>query len=217
MTSDRYEIGMHDLEPGLWIWRTRHPFWSSEDDYQEIVTSVFVESGKERIVIDPQAPTLDSIGLWEKLEASPPTVVVVTMPDHVRDLDMFAKRFRAKAYGPLFFFKDQVPVQDVSPVMWETELPGSIKPLYDARGRAETPLYIPEYKTIVFGDALTESDGILRIWNSPWHEKWEVPALREMLKLPFERVIVSHCDNDPVHSRDEFEKALDLKPFQWNI
>ncbi|MHB1440755.1 MAG: hypothetical protein ACYCSO_07005 [Cuniculiplasma sp.] len=42
----------------------------------------------------------------------------------------------------------------------------------------------------------------------------EILALREMLHLPFEKVIISHCDNFPVLSRKEFEKALILPSFK---
>ena len=38
-----------------------------------------------------------------------------------------------------------------------------------------------------------------------------LPALRALLDLPFELVIVSH--GDPVHSRDAYERALDLPPY----
>ena len=136
------------------------------------------------------------------------------MPDHVRDIDMFVIRYGIKPYGPMFFFPDQVPNTQITPIFAETEIPGGLLPLYDSRGRAETPIYIPQYKTIVFGDALTERNGELRVWDSPWHEKREIPALREMLSLPFELVIVSHCDEKPVHSRADFEKALTLRSFR---
>jgi hypothetical protein len=35
-----------------------------------------------------------------------------------------------------------------------------------------------------------------------------LPALRALLELPFERVIVSH--GEPVHTRADFERALEL-------
>ena len=38
-----------------------------------------------------------------------------------------------------------------------------------------------------------------------------LPALRAMLELPFEHVIVSH--GEPVHDRAAFERALSLPPF----
>ncbi len=214
MKGEKLQPGIAELKRGIWIWKARHPFWNEGDDYPQVVISTFVETGGERIVIDPLSPSLDNIGLWERLDRNPPTVAIATMPDHIRDIDLFSHRYKAKAYGPLFFFKEQVPNVEISPVIWETELPGKIVPLYDARGRAETPLYLPEQKTIVFGDALTERDGQLRVWDSPWHTRWELPALREMLELPFEYVLVSHCESKPLLPRKEFEKALSLKPFR---
>ena len=91
-----------------------------------------------------------------------------------------------------------------------TVLPGGLVALYDGRGRGETPLWAPELQTIVFADALTAPDGELRVWSTPWHEERTLPALRKLLELPFERVIVSH--GEPVHDRAAFERALGLPP-----
>ena len=209
------QVGIRDLGPGLWIWRARHPFWTKGDDWQPVVTSTFVESRGERYVLDPLAPTLDSIGLWERLEGRPPTAALVTMPDHVRDVDLFVRRYGARAYGPMFFFPDDVPNSKLDPVIADLELPGGLVCLYDGRGRLETPVYLPEQKAIVFGDALTERNGELRVWDCrAGHAKRELPALRAMLDLPFERVIISHCDEEPVHPRAAFERALELPPWR---
>ena len=208
-------VGIRDLAPGLWIWRARHPYWRSGDDWQTVVTSTFVESNEERLVLDPLAPVLDNIGLWERLDKNPPTAAVVTMPDHVRDIDLFVRRYNVRAYGPMFFFPDDVPNSKLEPIIADSVLPGGLVALYDGRGRLETPLWLPKHRVIVFGDALTERDGELRVWDSrAGHEKRELPALRAMLDLPFERVIISHCDNEPVHSRAEFEKALRQPPWR---
>lgn len=214
MSDSSATVGIIEVAPGLWIWRARHPFWGPDDDYQPVVTSTFVSSGSEKIVLDPLAPSLDSIGLWERLDKTPPTMAVILMPDHVRDIDMFVRRYGVKAFGPMFFFPDQVPNTELTPVIAESELPGGIMALYDARGRAETPIWLPEHRTIVFGDALTERNGELRVWDSPWHVKRELPALRALLGLPFERVIISHCDTEPVLDRTEFERALDRPPYR---
>ena len=64
----------------------------------------------------------------------------------------------------------------------------------------------------MFADALTAPEGVLRVWWTPWHEERTLPALRAMLELPFERVIVSH--GEPVHERDAFERALGAAPWQ---
>ena len=208
-------VGIKDLAPGLWIWRARHPFWGKGDDWQPVVTSTFVESKGERVVLDPLAPTLDDIGLWDRLDRRPPTAAVVLMPDHVRDIDLFVRRYGAKPFGPMFFFPDDVPRTRLEPVLEDSVLPGGLVPLFDGRGRLETPMWLPEHKVIVFGDALTERGGELRVWDCrAGHEKRELPALRAMLQLPFERVIISHCDEVPVHPRRAFERALELPPWR---
>ena len=208
-------VGIREIAPGLWIWRARHPFWSEGDDWQPVVTSTFIESGDQRLVLDPLAPTIDNIGLWERLEESPPTAAVIVIADHVRDVDLFVKRYGARAFGPLLFYPDDVPKTKLEPIIADYVLPGGLVALHDARGRLETPIWDPGHRAIVFGDALTERDGKLRVWDCrAGHVKRELPALRAMLELPFERVIISHCDEEPVHSRAAFEHALELPPWR---
>ena len=50
------------------------------------------------------------------------------------------------------------------------------------------------------------------MWDTPSLEERALPALRALLDLPFERVIVSH--GEPVHDRAAYERALELPP--WN-
>jgi hypothetical protein len=69
----------------------------------------------------------------------------------------------------------------------------------DGRGRNETPLWLPEQRALVFADALTERGGQLLVWGTPWHEERVLPALRALLELPFEHVIISH--GEPVYVR----------------
>ncbi len=91
-------------------------------------------------------------------------------------------------------------------------LPGGIVALYDGRGRNETPLWLPEQRALVFADALTAPAGELRVWSTPWHEERALPALRALLDLPFEHVIVSH--GEPVHTRADYQRALELEPWR---
>jgi hypothetical protein len=211
-TSEPF-VGIRDLAPGLWIWRAKHPFWKPDADWQPVVTSTFVESKGERLVLDPLAPAPDS-DVWKRLDQHPPTAAAVLMPDHVRDVDVFIRRYGARGLGPLFYFPDDIPKNKLEPIRYDAKLPGGLIALFDGRGRMETPIWLPEHRVIVFGDALTERNGELRIWDSPSHEKRELPALRAMLELPFERVIISHCDTDPVQSRAAFEHALELPPWR---
>ena len=163
-----------------------------------------------RIEIDPLAPRDDATELWERLDARPPTLVVVLKPDHVRDVDLFVRRYGARAFGPSLFWPHDVPETDLEPIEPGSELPGGLVALYDGRGRNETPLWLPELRAVVFADGLTAPRGELRVWSTPWHEERALPALRALLGLPFEHVLVSH--GEPVHDRGAYERALDLPP-----
>jgi hypothetical protein len=199
-----------DVAPGLWIWRLEHPDWHGGVDWEPLVTSTCVESGGEVAVLDALAPPEDDRELWDRLDERPPTVAVVLKPDHVRSIDLFVDRYGAKPFGPYLFWPDDVPETRLTGIDPGDELPGGLLVLYDGRGRAETPLWLPEQRTIVFADALTERDGELKVWATPWHEDRVLPALRQLLELPFERVIVSH--GKPVHERAAFERALERPP-----
>ncbi len=214
MQSVTSKVEIRDVASGLWIWRSEHHHWKPGDDWQPVVTSTYVESGGERLVIDPLVPKTAAAELWERLDNRPPTMAAALIPDHVRDIDEFVRRYRVRPFGPRLFWPDDVPKTKLEIIEPDRVLPGGFVALYDGRGRLESPLWLPEQRVIVFGDALTERAGDLRVWSSPWHEKRALPALRELLKLPFERVIISHCDHEPVHTRTAYEHALELPPWR---
>jgi hypothetical protein len=195
---------IRDVAPGLWVWRLPHPAWEPGNDWEAEVTSACVETGGEVVLLDPLAPP-DGDPVWSRLDARPPTVVAILKPDHVRHVDLFVRRYGARAYGPRLFWPDDVPATQLTGVDPGDELPGGLRALYDGRNRAETPLWLPEQRALVFADALTYADGALRVWSTPWHEDRVLPALRELLDLPFEQVIVSH--GEPVHDRAAFVRS----------
>jgi hypothetical protein len=199
---------LRDVSPGLWIWRVEHPDWSPEAEWEPFVASTRVASAGEVALLDPIAPRDEAAELWERLDASPPTLIVVLKPDHVRDVDVFVRRYGARAFGPSLFWRHDIPETDLEPIEPVSSLPGGLVALYDGRGRNETPLWVPEQRALVFADALTAPEGELRVWSTPWHEERVLPALRALLELPFEHVIVSH--GEPVHDRAAFERALEL-------
>jgi glyoxylase-like metal-dependent hydrolase (beta-lactamase superfamily II) len=203
-----------DVAPGLWLWRAEHPDWAAHVDWQPPVTSVVVESRGEVAVLDGLAPPDDAHEVWKRLEARPPTLAVVLKPDHVRDVDLFVQRYGARGYGPYLFWRDDIPETELEGIQPGTELPGGLLALYDGRGRNETPLWLPEHRTLVFADGLAGAPDGLRIWETP-HINRARAALRELLDLPFERVIVSH--GEPLHDRAAFERALELPPWRdWD-
>jgi hypothetical protein len=204
-----YEL--RDVAPGLWIWRLAHPDWAPRVGWPPVVASTCVESGGEVALLDPLAPPDDATEFWERIDARPPTLVAVLKPDHVRHVDLFVRRYNARSFGPFLFWRDDIPETELEPIQPGTELPGGLVAVYDGRGRMETPLWLPEQRALVFADGLTAPEGELRIWATPWHEERALPALRALLELPFEHVIVSH--GEPVHDRAAYERALELTPY----
>ena len=194
------------------MWRVDHPDWEPGLDWGPAVNSTCVESGGEVAVLDPLAPIDNADEVWARLDAKPPTLAVVLKPDHVRDVDLFVRRYGARAFGPYLFWRQNIPETELDGIEPGSELPGGLVALYDGRGRNETPLWLPEQRALVFADALTAPEGELLVWATPWHEERALPALRALLDLPFEHVIVSH--GEPVHDRAAYERALELPPWQ---
>jgi hypothetical protein len=208
-------VEIRDVAPGLWLWRQPHPAWEEGNDWDPLVTSVAVESRGVPILLDPLAPPPRERAVWERIDALAPEVVVVLKPDHVRDVDLFVRWYGCRAFGPSLFWRDDVPKTELEAVHRGSELPGGLLALDDGRGMLETPAYLPEQRALVFADGMTAPDGVLRVWSTPWHEQRVLPAMRALLELPFETVVVSH--GEPVHDRPAFEAALEREPWSdWS-
>jgi hypothetical protein len=204
-------VEVRDVAPGLWLWRQPHPDWQPGHGWEAAVASFCVESGGEVLVLDALAPPEDERAVWERLDARPPTAAVVLKPDHVRDVDVFVRRYGARGFGPDLYFRHDIPETELEEIRPGTELPGGLLALHDGRGRHETPVYLPEQRALVFADGLTAPEGSLRVWHTPWHDLCVLPALRKLLELPFELVLVAH--GEPVHDRAAFEAALERAPW----
>jgi len=206
-----------DLAPGLWIWRLDHPEWNEHFDWPRVVTSVCVDAGDEGWLLDPLLPPADATQVWDRLAERPPTAVALLIPDHadrmswsdpqVPSVDAVVSHYRCRAFGPDDWSNNRPPRNKLQKIVPNEELPGGLMPFRDPRGWSETPLYLPQQKTLVFGDALTERGGALRIWGTPNMERAR-SDLRAMLDLPLERLIISH--GQPVHTREALQRALDL-------
>jgi glyoxylase-like metal-dependent hydrolase (beta-lactamase superfamily II) len=210
-TSGQSPAEIRDVAPGLWIWRHEHPHWQPGQGWEPLVASTFVESRGERLALDPLAPPAEAAEVWERLDSRQPSAAVILKPDHVRDVDVFVRRYGARAFGPRLFFRYDIPETELEWIQPGSQLPGGLVALYDGRDRNETPLWLPEQRALVFADALTAPGGELRVWATPWHEERVLPALRKLLELPFELVIVSH--GEPVHTRADYERALEAPPW----
>jgi hypothetical protein len=204
-------VELRDVAPGLWLWRQPHPAWEEGNDWEPEVASFAVASGGARLLLDPLAPPPSARDAWERIDAHEATHIAILKPDHVRDVDLFVRWYGAAAHGPFLFWRDDVPHTELEPLRPGDELPGGLRVMHDPRQMVETPLYLPEQRALVFADGMTAPGGVLRIWATRLYEQRVLPAFRELLALPFEHVLVSH--GEPVHTRDDFEAALEREPW----
>lgn len=208
------KVEIRDVAEGLWLWRQPHPDWRAGADWEPEVSSFAVRSRGIALLLDPLAPPpAASPELWTRIEAFGPEAVVVLKPDHVRDVDLFVRWYGLRGLGPRLFWPDDVPRTELEPVRAGDELPGGLRALDDGRNAHETPLYLPEQRVLVFADGMTAPGGELRIWSTRGHRERVLPAMRALLELPFERVLVSH--GEPVHDRAAFQAALEREP--WSV
>jgi hypothetical protein len=203
-------VAVQEVCEGLWLWRQPHPDWDDEADWEPEVSSYAVTSGGVRWLVDPLAPPPSARAVWERIDAHGADAIAILKPDHVRDVDLFVRWYGAAAHGPSLFWPSDVPRTELEPIRPGAELPGGVRALHDGRGMQETPLYLPEQRALLFADALTAPGGELRVWNTPWHEERTLPALRALLELDVEHVLVSH--GAPVHDRAAFAAALEREP-----
>src|SRR5437660_11473728 len=120
------QVELRDVAPGLWIWRLEHPRWKPGQGWEPIVVCTCVETGGETLLLDPLAPPTTVTAFWKRLDARPPTAVVVLKPDHIRDVDVFVRRFSTRAFGPHLFFREDIPETALEFIEPASQLPGRL-------------------------------------------------------------------------------------------
>ena len=87
--------------------------------------------------------------------------------------------------------------------------------------RTETPFFVPSHQALVFGDAVAEEGGRLRVWAMErvddrverfYRERFN-PTLKPLLELDFERVLVTHGQPVMKDGRKALRSALRSKPW----
>ena len=203
-------VEVRDVADGLWLWRQPHPAWEEGNDWVPEVASFAVRSGGVSLLLDPLAPHPRERAVWERRIESRPRGRDEARPrarrGPVRALVRRDRRTARCCSGPTTSRR-----RTLAPLRPGDVLPGGLVALDDGRNMLETPLYLPEQEALIFADGLTAPHGELLVWSTPYHETRVLPALRAMLGLPFEHVLVSH--GEPVHTRADFEAALERKPW----
>jgi hypothetical protein len=195
-------VELTQLRRNLYRWTAPHPDYEpdpepdSPADWPEQVGCVAYEAPDALVLIDPLVP--DS--LWpalDRLAEGRRVAVLTTIGFHRRSRDAVAERYGASTSRA------------------KKTLPRGVEML-PIRRAGETMVWIPEHAALVPGDRILGGDGGLRLCPDSWLRYLPTgmtgaelrEALRPLLDLPIELVLVSH--GEPVLSggRDALDQAL---------
>jgi glyoxylase-like metal-dependent hydrolase (beta-lactamase superfamily II) len=199
------------LAEGLWRWTARHPEWHPGEFGRE-VASFAVDTDGALLLVDPllppePEPVLELVEglLGERL------AILITIPYHVRSSEELRRRYGDRTdcsiWGHRACRRRLRSRAGFKEIELGVPLPGGVSALAIGRPRRqETPFYLPSHRALVFGDAVVEVDGELRVWatdrvddrRARWYRERFNPTLQPLLELDFDRVLVTH--GEPVLS-----------------
>lgn len=214
------------IADGLWRWTAQHPEWHPGQFGSE-VASFAIQAGDDTVLVDPLLPpdpdpVLDLI----EQQLNGRLSILITIPYHVRSSEEIRGHFRRRAETTIWGhracrkrLRDQAGFKEFEP---GDELPAGVTAYAIGKPRRyEMPLLIASHSALVFGDAVAEVDGDLRVWSERhvdegvarfYRERFN-PTLEPLLELDFERVLVTH--GKPVLEGGPGELAKALRADPW--
>lgn len=216
---------MQKLTAGLWRWTARHPEWHPGDFGAEVVSFAADAGDGTLLLIDPLLPSEPDEAL-EQLDTiaagADRVAILVSVPYHVRSAEEIRKRYKATIHGHKAAAKRLSSTTGFHEVETGTELPGGVTAYPTGKPRRhETPLHLPSHRALVFGDAVVEYEGALRVWA---HDKVDSkvkrfykerfnPTLEPLLDLDFDAVLVTHGDPLMTNGKQALRNALEADPW----
>jgi hypothetical protein len=188
-----------ELRPGLHRWTAPHPDFEpdpepdSPADWPELVGCVAYHAPEALVLIDPLVPD----ELWQVLDSlaeGRPVTVLTTIEFHRRSRDAVVERYAAST-APVPRGVETIPIPRAG----------------------ESMFWIPEHAALVPGDRLLgDTNGALRVCPDSWLRYLTSgitgtelrDALRPLLQLPIELVLVSHGEPVLADGRDALAQAL---------
>jgi hypothetical protein len=208
---------VRELVAGLWRWTTRHPEWHPGDFGAE-VASYAVRAGDVTLLIDPlvtDGAELDAI-------VGDRVAILISIPYHVRSAEALAARYGAEVWGHPSTARRMTDTKAFRAIEPGAELPGGARGFTVGRPRRfETPLHLPSADALVFGDAVVEHGGELRVWAQDkvdakvrrFHRERFNPTLEPLVQLGAGRILVTH--GEPVLHDGSVALAAALRADPW--
>jgi hypothetical protein len=190
-------VELQQLARGLWRWTEPHPDWEepkqedSPADWPRDVGCVAYETEDTLVLIDPLVGE-DYGPLDDLAQASSRVAILKTLPFHERSRAQLMERYDATK-----------------------EAPAGIE-CFDVHGAGESMFWIPEHGALVPGDRiLGDRPPGLRVCPQSWMRYLDGytqdhlrGALRPLLAMPVEMVLVSHGEPVLSDGRRALEQAL---------
>jgi glyoxylase-like metal-dependent hydrolase (beta-lactamase superfamily II) len=188
-------VHVQEITTGLWRWTGLHPAWTPTDGgpegWEQEVGCWFYEGPDAIVLFDPLVPMEDRHRFYAALDrdvdrAGLPVRVLLTVEDHRRSSVEIAERYGATVGEPA----------------------GGVERVAEALG--ETVYRITAHEALVVGDLVLGRDGGLWV-PRPWlGDRYDdvLAALRPLLDLPVERVLVTHGEPVLEHGREALAAAL---------
>ena len=211
-------MDVRELAPGLWRWTALHPDWTPEEDWEQEVGCVYLETPSTVILIDPLVPGEPAARetFLQHLDADverngKPVAILLTIFWHERSTAELAERYGATVWAHRGAVgRIETPVSN--PFLPGDVLPGGLIGI-DGQRAFETIYWLPEEHALVPGDSLLgDGDGGLQVSPEAWLRdttRAELKlALHALLDLPVEVVLVSHGEPVLADGKAALEQAL---------
>lgn len=198
---------MQELRPGLWTWTAPHPDWEPDQGWDREVRSYAYDAGECLVLIDPLSPP----SLIDELVGAKDVLVLLTMHWHRRSASELVERLGAEVYAPEAGLEHvEIPAKPYRP--GET-LPGGIV-AQGASHPEETIFWIPAHRALVAGDVLLGGERGLHVQPDSWLPEGATreglrDALRPLLELPVELLLLTHGDPVVEDAREQLARALE--------
>ena len=213
------------IDRGIWRWTARHPEWHPAG-FGDEVACFALETDTELLLIDPLLP-VDPAPVHELVDrfAADGIAILITIPYHVRDAERLRRKYgrRCSIWGHEACLSRLTRRAGFNAVTPATELPAGVQAhAIGSPRRQEQPFWIPSHQALVFGDAVIETGGRLRVWEDPlkderrtrWYRQRFLPTLKPLLELDTKRVLVTH--GEPVLERGREKLASALRSPPWH-
>jgi hypothetical protein len=224
---------MDEITKGVFRWTARHPEWHTRIEWGHEVASYALACPDGLSLVDPLLPPPGSAALRdvqarldELVTAAPKLDILVSIPYHTRSSELLFWRYRDRLPVAIWGhpavakrFADQAtPLTRI--VSGERAGGSALAYAIGKPRRFETPLYFPNHRALVFGDAVVCFEGELRVWQerpfSPsWYKDEFLPTLRPLLDLDVEIVLPTHGAPLLSDGRAALQRALDAPA--WDV